>query len=893
MTTHYLERLFAPRSVALVGASERHNSLGRVVLENLVAGEFRGTIDPVNPKYTSVLGRECAPSVSALATTPDLAVIVTAANAVSRVIDDCAAAGVRHAIVLAGGFGETGPEGRALEAQLQQQAKSVGLRLIGPNSVGMMRPELGLNATFARTGARSGPIALIAQSGAVCTALVDWAWSAGFGFSSVVSTGAAIDLDIGEILDYFVHDPATRSILLYVEGVRESRRFVSAMRAAARSKPIVVMKTGRHAPGQQAARSHTGAIVGSDAVFDSVIRRCGAVRARTYNELFALARLLATDRLPAGDRIATLTNGGGPGVMAADAAAEAHLTLSTLAPDTIDRLNALLPAHWSHGNPIDIIGDATADRFAGALEIVLDDAGVDGVITLFCPQAVLRADEAASALLPKIQGSRKPVLSVWLGEHTVHEARDLVEEAGMPAFATPESSVIAFGGLAEYQRAQRLLMEVPDPLGAPHAVDCDAANALFTRVAAEGRTVMTEPESKQLLTYFGVPVPRTIVARTRQQAETAATTLGFPVALKIFSRDISHKSDVSGVRLNLRNAAEVGDEYDSLIAAVRAQRADARIDGVAVQPMVEKRYGRELAIGVSTDAVFGPIISFGTGGVAIELLADNAVELPPLSQRLAEALIDRTRIAKLMASYRHIPAVQRDAVVDMLLSVSDLVVNCPWLAELDINPVLVDDTGAMALDARVVIDPTKPPLDDRYRHMAIHPYPTRLVHKETLRDGTTVLVRPIRPEDARRELAFVEGLSDQSRYLRFFTATKTLSPRMLARLTQVDYDNEIALIAIRGDAESGDIVAVARYSPMPDASTCEFAVTVGDDMHDQGLGRLLMHRLITIARDNGYTTMMGEILSINQPMLTLASSLGFTLHTNPEDAAVTDAVLAL
>ncbi len=893
MSQHYLSRLLTPRSVAVVGASERPGSLGRAVFENLLAGGFKGALTPVNPKHARVLGHACARSVASMSSPPDCAVVITPARAVPEVLEDCAKAGVHSAVVLAGGFGETGAEGQALQDRVARIARRAGIRIIGPNCVGIMRPDIGLNATFARTGARPGAIALVAQSGAVCTALVDWAWSAGFGFSSVVSTGAAVDLDAGEILDFCLHDAATRSILLYLEGVRDARRFVSALRAVARSKPIVVMKTGRRESGQRAARSHTGAMVGNDAVFDAVIRRCGAVRARTYNELFALARLLATDRLPAGDRLGIVTNGGGPGVMAADTAGDCRLTLATLSPATITKLGTLLPAHWSHANPVDIIGDATAERFAGALQAVLEDPDVDGVITLFCPQSVLPATDAAAALLPKIRATTKPVLTVWLGEHEVRAAREMVEAAGMPAFATPESSVLALGGLAEYQRAQQILMEVPSPLAATQAADCDAANALFNKVSMNGRTMMTEPESKQLLGYFGIPVPRTIIARSLDEAQTAAQTVGFPVALKILSPDISHKSDVQGVRLNVRVPAAVESQYESLMSGVRRLRPDARIDGIAVQPMIEKRFGRELAVGIARDPVFGPVISFGAGGVAIELMADNAVALPPLSEQLAEELIDRTRIARLLDSYRHIPAARRTAIVDVLLRVSDMVVNCPWLAELDINPLLVDDQGAVALDARVVIDPAHARLDARYSHMAIHPYPARLARQEVLRDGTTLAVRPIRPEDARMELAFVERLSDQSRYLRFFTSARSLSPRMLARLTQVDYEKEIALVAVRSAVPNDEIIGVTRYAALPDSETCEFAVTVGDRWQNKGLGTLLMQRLIAVARANGYVTMIGEILSINQSMLRLAQNLGFTLEVDRDDASVTRATLGL
>ncbi len=893
MHPHYLEPLFSPRTVALVGASDRPGSLGHDVFKNLLAGALHGEAIPINPKHDQVLGERCYRSLVALDKKVDLAVVATPAATVPAVLEDAAKAGTHHAVILAAGFGETGAEGKAREAALGAQARRLGIRLLGPNCLGIMRPKIGLNATFARTGARPGPIALVSQSGAVCTALIDWAWAAGFGFSSVVSMGAAIDLDVGEILDYLLFDPDTHSILFYLEGVREPRRFVSALRAAARVKPIVAMKVGRHLSGQRAAVSHTGAMVGNDAVFDAVLRRSGVVRVRTYPELFAAARVLASDRLPAGDRLAIVTNGGGPGVMAADACVDRGVALAAFNSSTLESLNALLPAHWSHANPADILGDATRERFDGALEAVLADPGVDGVLTLFCPQSLVSAKTVAESLIPRIRTATKPVLTAWLGEHDVRAGRELIEAAGMPAFSAPESGVAAFGVLADYQRAQRLLLEVPSPFTRTVPAQHGEAQALFEQVARAGRTLMTEPESKQLLAYFGIPTPRTIIAVTATEAAHAARLVGFPVALKILSPDIAHKSDVGGVRLAVRDAAQVEAEFNALVAQVKKLRPDADVTGVAVQPMVQKRFGREVSVGVATDPVFGPVISFGAGGVAVELLADYAVGLPPLSIRLAEEMIDRTRIARLLAAYRHIPAADRQAIVDVLLAVSEMVIHCPWLKELDINPLLVDGDGAAALDARVVIDPSRATADARYSHMAIHPYPARLERAEALPDGTRLLVRPIRPEDARMELAFVEGLSDQSRYFRFFSAQNTLSPKMLARLTQVDYEHELALIALRNEADGDEIVGVARYMPLADGKSCEFAVSVADSLHGRGLGTLLMRRLVEAARDAGFDAMVGEILAGNEKMLRLARVLGFKGEPHPLDRSVVEVRLAL
>ena len=910
MSGHYLKPLFEPRSIAVIGASVRAGSLGHAVFANIRQGGFTGALHPVNPKYDAVDGIACVSSLAALPQAPDLAVVVTPARSVSAVLRDAARAGTRHAVVLTAGFGETGADGKALQDDVRTTAHTNGLRLIGPNCLGIMRPSIGLNATFSRGAAKPGGIALVSQSGAICAALTDWAWSAGIGFSSVISLGAAIDLDFGEVLDYLLYDEATTSILLYVEGVHDARRFISGLRAAARTKPVVVLKAGRHAGGSHAALSHTGAMVGDDAVFEAALHRSGVVRARSYGELFAAARLLGAGRLPRGNRLAILTNGGGPGVMAADCAPERGVELARLSADTMASLNATLPAHWSHGNPVDIIGDATPQRFTAALAPLLADPGVDGVFTLFCPQIMMTAEDAARALLPLAQASAKPVLTGWLGEAGVRAGRAVMEAAGMPAFDSPEAGVQGFATLAAYTRAQELLLQTPPPLPADTAADIAAAHGLARRVGAAGRTLLSEPESKQLLGWFGIATPRTEVAATLVDAIRIGPEIGFPLALKIVSPDIAHKSDVQGVTLHVRDLPELEREFRNLIARTAQLRPAARIDGVAIQPMVEKRFGRELMIGVARDAVFGQVISFGAGGVAVELLRDNAIGLPPLNRRLAEDLIERTRIARLLAQYRHMPAANHAAIVEVLLRVSDMVCALPWLREMDINPLTVDQAGAVALDARVVIDPARFADDARYTHLAIHPYPARLEKIETLREGSAMLVRPIRPEDATMERAFVEGLSDQTRYMRFFHPARTLSPRLLARFTQLDYEREMALIALpvndgaacaeppvaaaSASAAAGPLMAgVARYSPDASGTACEFAVTVADAWQRRGVGKLLMQRLIDAARAAGYQRMTGSVLTINAPMRALMRQLQFIAQPCADDPALTGYALDL
>ncbi|MBL8380596.1 MAG: bifunctional acetate--CoA ligase family protein/GNAT family N-acetyltransferase [Burkholderiales bacterium] len=886
---HYLTALFCPTSVAVVGAGTRPGSLGAAVYRNLRDGGFQGPLLPVNPRHAEIDGAPCHKSLLALPHPVDLAVIATPAAAVPGVLEDAARARIGHALILTAGFGETGAAGRALEDQVRSIARRAGIRLVGPNCLGMMRPSIGLNASFARVGARPGHLALIAQSGAVCAALTDWAHAAGIGFSSVVSTGAAADLDFGEILDFLLYDEATAAILLYIEGIRDARRFIGALRALARAKPVMIFKAGRRAAGSRAAHSHTGALTGDDQVFDAVLSRCGVVRAGTYAELFAAARVMASGRLPTGNRLAVLTNGGGPGVIAADCAAALAVELAPFAPQTLDTLDQVLPKHWSHGNPADIIGDATAERFAHALAPILADPAVDGVLTLFCPQIMSSAEDVAAALLAGAKTTTKPVLTSWLGGASVDAGRNAIESAGMPAFDSPEAGVTCFAALARYRRAQALMLEAPPSLAPGASPDIAGSHALARAVAASGRTLMSEPESKRLLANFGIPTPETVVAKTLVEAIATGKRLGFPLALKIVSPDIAHKSDVEGVVLSVRDLPELEREFRNLEARVARRAPQARIEGVAIQRMVEKRFGREVIVGVARDAVFGQVITFGAGGVAVEVLRDSAVGLPPLNDPLARDLIERTRIARQLATYRHIPAANLDALIQVLLSVSDMVCALPWIAEMDINPLSVDAAGVIALDARVVIDPARLDPDPRYPHLAIHPYPAHLEEHATLGSGALVSLRPVRPEDAVIEREFVEALSENSRYMRFFNPARTISPRLLARLTQLDYERELALLAFHDNA----MIGVARYSPNLDGTSCEFAVTVADAWHGKGVATLLMQRLMAAARAAGYARMTGTVLANNYPMHALMAGLGFAAEPVADDPSLLEFAINL
>ena len=888
---HYLSALFQPASVAIIGASNEAGSVGAVLAENMAAG-YRGSLYAVNPKHRSVHGLDCYPAVGKIPQRIDLAVIATPAHTVPGVIEECGEAGVRAAVVITAGFSETGPQGARLERALLENARRYRLRVIGPNCLGLMRPETGLNATFARGGALVGSIGLISQSGAVCTAMLDWAHSHGVGFSSVVSLGGSTDVDFGEIIDFLVNDPKTEHILLYIEGVRDARRFVSALRAAARVKPVILMKVGRHPAGSRAAMSHTGAIVGADDVFDAVVRRAGAVRVSTIGQIFAAAQAFASHLWPRGDRLAVITNGGGPGVMAADRAADLGIPLAELSPRTIESLKSALPANWSHSNPLDLIGDADAARYAAATAACLADDGVDGVLVMLTPQAMTDPASAARAVIEAARGSQKPMLSCWMGEEQVIPARRLLAEAHIPVFRNPEGAVELFAHVASFYRNQRTLLRTPGPLSLQARPDLEGARAIVESALAEHREVLNEMESKALLAAFRIPIAKTMVAHSPMEAMLLAQELGYPVAMKVDSPEITHKTDAGGVRLNLGNAQSVRAAYQEIVEAVGRHRPGAHIHGVAVEPMIVRPNGRELMIGVIRDPVFGPAITFGTGGTAVEVHRDRAVALPPLDTFLVADLIRSTRVSKLLGAFRHLPPVDLATLENVLLRVSEMVCELPWLVELDINPLIVDEHGAIAADARVVVG-RRAPGRIPYSHMAIHPYPSKYVRTWQLPDGQVVTLRPIRPEDAAIEQEFVKSLSDESRYFRFMNTLRELTPMMLVRFTQIDYEREMAFIAVIEEGGREFEIGVARYITNPDGDTCEFALVVTDHWQRHGLGRRLMELLIEVARSRGLSAMVGHVLANNKSMLELCSDLGFVIAESPDEPTQRRATLTL
>lgn len=899
---HYLTPLFAPRSVAVVGASSREGALGRFVFENMTRAGFAGALYPVNPKYDSVFGIKAYDDVTKLPEIPDLLVVASPAHSVANVIHDAGAMGIPAAVVLSAGFAEIGEEGKIRASQVKAELARYGMRMLGPNCIGIMRPGIGLNATFANAAAKPGAMALVSQSGAVCTAILDWAATTEIGFSSVISLGGALDLDFGDVLDFLVHDTETKSILMYVEGVRDARRFMSALRAAARVKPVVVLKAGHNPAGKAAVLSHTGALAGSDKVWDSALARAGVVRVKSSMQLFAAARILsdpAIARSLTGNRLAILTNGGGPGVVAADCADDNQLTLAALDAATIAKLNDLLPPHWSHANPVDILGDATAERFRAALAAIVEDNNVDAVLTMYCPTALTRAEDVADAVIPLAVGAlaekNKPVFASWLGGASINAARQRFADAGVANFLTPENAVEAFSYLSKFRRHQAMLLEsVPAALSMTreHLTQAiEEAERIRQTALAESRTLLRETEAKSLLAAFGLTAYAGVLARNRAEAMDAAKRCGFPVVLKIDSPDITHKSDVGGVRLNLINIRQVGEAFDTMLADVADAAPQAKINGVNVQPMLRFLHAREVLIGISRDATFGPVITFGAGGVAVVAVADAAVALPPLNGTLAKSLIEHTLISRTLAAYRNIPAIDESALIDAIIRISAIACALPWIRELDLNPVLAHPGGAAIADARIVIDATSKATDRRCRHMAIFPYPVELEHTAILQGGTPIRIRAIRPDDADRERAFVAAMSDTSRYYRFLHSVNALSDVTIARFTQLDYDREMALLALNADESA--ILGVARYYPNADGSSVEFAIAVADSLQQQGLGLCLMQDLITCAREAGYASIEGTVLITNAGMLKLAARLGFQTETNADARDATRVMLAL
>lgn len=874
MSIRHLDAMFDPHSVAVIGASERAASVGATVWRNIRDGGFTGPRWAVNPNRSQIDGEATFADIASLPSAPDLAVICTPPHTVAALIDALGARGTRAAVVLSAGLDAAGKQ-----AMLDAARKHL-LRIVGPNCLGLLSPHAKLNASFAHTKVQPGSLAFVSQSGALVTAVLDWANGRGIGFSHCVSLGEHADVDFADMLDWLASDPRTRAVLLYVEAIEGARKFMSAARAAARNKPVLVVKAGRSPQGQAAAASHTGALAGSDLVYDAAIRRAGMLRVDTLQDLFIAAETLAHFRgLPTEadaawlERLTLVTNGGGAGVMAADAAAVAGVTLAPLADTTRRALDAVLPAHWSHANPIDIIGDAPAARYVQTMQALLADHASGSLLFMHAPTAIVPSGEIAAALLPVLKAAPGRLLACWLGDAAVQGARRSFRDAGIPCYDMPEDAVRAFSLLVTYRRNQQQLLQTPPARRAQAALDVAAVRQLVDRVLADGRDMLSEPEAKALLAACGVPVVGTrVVAANAEAAVQAAEAIGYPVVLKVLSPQISHKSDVGGVALHLDDAAAVRSAAEAMRVRVARLRPDATVAGFTVQAMVLRPQALELIVGSSVDALFGPVVLFGQGGTAVEVVADRAVALPPLNAPLARALIARTRVARLLAGWRDVPAADLDAVTDVLIAVSELLAAEPRIAEIDINPLLADARGVIALDARVRVSSAAPGGAARF---AITPYPSELV-ETWLWQGRTLTLRPIRPEDEDQHRAFLAQLDPVDVRMRLFYTRRSIEHSELARLTQIDYGREMAFIATAPLADGGaETLAVVRATCDPDNHDAEFGIVVRSDLKGGGLGERLMHTLIAHFKARGTQRLVASVLLENRRMLELAKDLGF------------------
>jgi acetyltransferase len=887
MSVRNLDKLFKPGAVALIGATPRHSSLGAVLARNLRRGGFGGPVMLVNPHHRSIGGAPVHRDIASLPEVPDLAVIATPPETVPGVIGELGARGTRAAVVITAGFGEQGSSGRALQQAILDAARPHLLRLVGPNCVGIMVPAVGLDASFSHIPPLPGDLAFVSQSGGMITAVLDWAASREIGFSHVVSLGDMADVDFGDMLDYLAAHPGTRAILLYIEAITHARKFMSAARAAARNKPVLVVKVGRFAEGARAAASHTGALAGADAVYEAAFRRAGMLRVDSMAELFDAVETLALTRAQQGDRLAILTNGGGPGVLATDALIAQGGQLATLSPDTMVRLERVLPGTWSRGNPVDIVGDASGQRYADALSVLLGDRNVDATLVLNCPTALTPPSEAARAVIntlaaahaaaPNEQPSGRNVFTAWLGGRSVAGARRLFAAARIPTYDTPDSAVRGFMHRVQHRRNQELLLETPAARPGNFAPDFDRAHSAITGALAAGRAWLDADELTIVLDAYGVPLPAIRLAADAEGAAAAAAEIGHDVALKIRSRDLTHKSDVGGVALDLDSPDRVVSEARAMLTRVARARPEARLEGFLVQEMVRLPGAIELILGVVDDPVFGPVVMFGHGGTAVEQIRDTALALPPLNEALAHALMARTRVWRLLQGYRGRPAAAIDIVAEILIRVAQLAVDHPEIRELDINPLFAGADRVVAVDARLRVAPA----ETGAARLAISPYPKELEATASLRDGAVVRLRPIRPEDEPLLQDLADHMSPEDLRLRFFTSMKGLSHQLAARLTQIDYDREMALIALAADADTA--LGVSRFAADPDNRRAEYAVEVRSNWKARGLGYLLMTRLIEVARRRGIGELVGEVLRENAAMLQMCRALGFTIAADPQD----------
>jgi acetyltransferase len=888
---HPLDVFFKPRSVAVIGASETQGSVGRSILWNLISSPFGGTVFPVNPKRPSVLGIKSYPGIAAVPERVELAVIATPAQTVPQVIAECAAARVRGAIVISAGFKECGAEGAKLESEILAVAQPSRMRVIGPNCLGLMSPLSGLNATFAGAMAQPGSVGFISQSGALCTAVLDWSLLENVGFSAFISIGSMLDVGWGDLIDYLGDDPQTRSIIIYMESIGDPRAFISAARQVALSKPIIVIKAGRSEAAAKAAASHTGALTGRDEVLDAAFRRCGVLRVNSIGELFHMADVLGKQPRPKGRRLAIITNAGGPGVLATDTLIAVGGELAPLSKETMEALNQSLSPHWSHGNPVDVLGDADPERYGKTVEIVSRDPHNDGVLVILAPQAVTDPTQTAEKLKDYSKLDGKPILASWMGGAAVSAGEAILSRKNIPTFSYPDTAARMFHSMWRYTYNLRGLYETPAlvPEGASSPDGRRSTATLFEAARSAGRTILTEPEAKDVLKAYDIPVVETRLARTEDDAAKAADDLGYPVVLKLFSHTITHKTDVGGVQLHLENQDAVREAYRNIQRSVREKAGEGHFLGVTVQPMISTG-GYELIVGSTLDPQFGPVLLFGLGGQLVEVFKDHALALPPLNTTLARRLMEQTQIYKALKGVRGRKAVDLEALEELLVRFSRLVVEHRAIKEIEINPLLASGDGLLALDARAVLH-SEDVREDQLPKLAIRPYPIQYASSFVANDGLPLTIRPIRPEDEPLMVAFHRTLSQSTVYMRYFhllSLGHRVSHERLTRICFIDYDREMALVAVRRDSSAGNdaIIGVGRLTKTPGVNEAEVALMIADSFHRRGIGTELLRQLVEIARDERLDRIIAEIMGENYAMQRVCEKLGFNLSRSPDGTTI-------
>jgi acetyltransferase len=881
LVTSYLDKMFSPRSVAVIGASDEEGTVGHALMRNLTELGFEGKIYPVNIHKAEILGLKAYKTVEQITEPIDLAVIATPAETVPEVVEQCGRAGIRGIIIVSAGFREIGPEGRTLEDKILEIKKRYDLRIIGPNCLGVIRPSINLNATFISKTPKPGNIAFVSQSGALGSAILDWAIHENIGFSNFVSVGSMIDVDFGDLIDYFGTDPKTRSILMYIEGLTEARKFISAARHFARTKPIIVVKAGKYGESARAAASHTGSLTGEDIVYDAAFKRAGIVRVEEIADLFNSAEVLGKQPLPGGPNLAIVTNAGGPGVMATDALITRNGKLARLSQKTMETLNNILPHYWSRGNPIDILGDAKADRFKAVVETCLKDENVDGLLIIYTPQAVAEPTETAKSIVELYKSESyhsKTILTSFMGHEEVEEANRILNENNIPTYSTPEQAVKTYLCMYQYKRNLELLYETPEELPIDTAPPKRPLLMIMRNAAKENRELLTEAEAKKFLEYYNFPVVKTAVAAAADEAVALASRTGYPVVLKVLSPQIVHKTDAGGVILDINSDAEVREAFNRIKQRAKEYNPNAEIQGVTVQPMI-KRQGYEVIIGAKKDSIFGPVILFGAGGVGVELSKDFAVGLPPLNQTLARRIIEETRVYQLLKGYRNVPPANIKLLQEIIVRFSQMLIDFPQLQEVEINPLFINEKEALVLDARIVIDRSRVFAKlEPHEHLVISPYPKKYELLWRLRDGRIVLLRPIKPEDEPLWLEMFQNFSEESIRYRFFQIIKETPHEVRVRYCNIDYDREIAIVAELTEDGRRRILGVVRLIIEPGGKSGEIAFIVADPWQGLGLGTKMVDYVIEICKDRGLETIYGITLPDNYRAISLMKIMGFALE---------------